>query len=137
MIGEECAEFAELAVFGAEVVAPLGDAVGFIDGEEGERDLAEPVGGAVHDGAFGGDVHEAVFAGDCFLFQFTAIGFKDGAVEEDGGDAHVAELGDLVLHEGDEGRDDDGGAAFLEDGGKLVAEGFAAAGGHDDAYGAA
>ena len=132
MIGEEGAEFAELAVFGAEVVAPLGDAMGFVDGEEGERDLPEPVGGAVHEGAFGGDVHETVFAGDGFLLEFAAVGFDYGAVEEDGGDAHLAELRDLVLHEGDQRGDDHGGAAFLEDGGKLVAEGFAAAGGHDD-----
>jgi len=133
MIGEERAELAELAVFGTEVVAPLGDAMGFVDGEEGERDLAEPVGGALHDGAFGGDVHETVFASEGFLLELAAVGFKDGAVEEDGGDAHLAELGDLVLHKGDERGDDDGGAAFLEDGGELVAEGFAAAGGHDDA----
>ena len=133
VIGEEGAEFAELAVFGAEVVAPLGDAVGFVNGEEGERDLPEPVGGAFHDGALRGDIHEAVFAGDGFLFEFAAVGFDDGAVEEDGGNAHLAELGDLILHEGDQRRDDDGGAAFLKDGGKLVAEGFAAAGGHDDA----
>ena len=32
-----------------------------------------------------------------------------------------------------QGRDDDGGAAIVEDGGELIAEGFAAAGGHDDA----
>jgi hypothetical protein len=133
MIGEEGAEFAELAVFGAEIVTPLGDAVGFVDGEEGERDLPEPFSSAVHEGAFGRDVHEAVFAGDGFLLEFAAVGFEDGAVEEDGGDAHLAELRDLVLHEGDEGGDDDGGAAFVEDGGKLVAEGLAAAGGHDDA----
>jgi hypothetical protein len=133
MIGEEAAELAELAVFGAEVVAPLGDAMGFVDGEKGERDLFEPVGGAVHEGALGGDVHEAVFAGDGFLFEFAAVGFDDGAVEKDGGDAHLAELRDLVLHEGDQGGDDHGGAALLEDGRKLVAEGFAAAGGHDDA----
>ena len=114
-------------------MAPLGDAMGFVDGEEGERDLPEPLGGAVHEGALGGDVHEAVFAGDGFLLQFAAVGFDDGAVQEDGGDAHLAELRDLVLHQGDERRDDDGGAIFLQHGGKLVAQGFAAAGGHDDA----
>jgi len=133
MLGEEGAKFAELAVFGAEIVAPLGDAMSFVDGEEGKRDLPEPVGGAVHEGAFGGDVHETVFAGDGFLLEFAAVGFDYGAVEEDGGDAHLAELRDLVLHEGDQRGDDHGGAAFLEDGGKLVAEGFAAACGHDDA----
>lgn len=132
-IGNERAEFAELAILGAEIVSPLGDAVGFVDGEERDGHVFEPAFGGVHDGAFGGDVDEAEFAGGGFLAKFAAIGFEDGAVEEDGGDAHLVELGDLVLHESDEGRDDDGGAGGVENGGKLVAEGFAAAGGHDDA----
>ena len=41
------------------------------------------------------------------------------------------ELGGLVFHEGDERADDQGGAA-AGDGGELVAEGFAGAGGHDE-----
>src|SRR5271166_1707057 len=133
LIGEKGAEFAELAIFGAEVVAPLRDAMGFINSEEGDGDFFEPFGGAVHDGALGGDVHQTILAGDGLLFDVAAVGFDDGAVEEDSGDAPLAKLRDLVLHQGDEGRDDHGGAAFVEYGGKLVAEGFAAAGGHDDA----
>ena len=39
-------------------------------------------------------------------------------------------LGGLIVHEGDEGRDDEGCAA-AGDGGELVAERFACAGGHD------
>jgi hypothetical protein len=45
----------------------------------------------------------------------------------------LEELGDLVLHEGDERGDDYGGAASSQDRRKLVAEGFAASSGHDDA----
>ena len=41
------------------------------------------------------------------------------------------ELGGLVVHEGDQGADDQRGAA-AGDGGKLVAEGLAGAGGHDE-----
>ena len=37
----------------------------------------------------------------------------------------------LVLHQGDEGGDDDGGP-FHHQGGELVAQGFSAAGGHQD-----
>ena len=116
-IWEERAKLAELAVFGAEIVSPLGDAVGFVDGEEGDGDVSEPAFGAVHDRAFRGDVDEAEIAGDGFSFRVALIGFEDGAVEEDGGDAHLAELRDLVLHESDQGRDDDGGAAIVEDAG--------------------
>jgi hypothetical protein len=132
-IGKKRAEFAELAIFGAKIVTPLRDAVGFIDGEEGDGNVSEPSFGAIHDRAFGGNVHQTVIAGDGFLFEFALIGFQDGAIQEDGRDAHLAELRDLVLHEGDQGRDDDGGAVIVEDGRELVAEGFASAGGHDDA----
>ena len=51
----------------------------------------------------------------------------------DAGDAQAGggELGGLVVHERDERRDDQRGAA-AGDGGKLVAEGLARAGGHDE-----
>ena len=50
----------------------------------------------------------------------------------DAGDAQAGggELGGLVVHERDERRDDQRGAG-AGDGGKLVAEGLACAGGHD------
>ena len=56
----------------------------------------------------------------------------------DAGDAEAegGELGGLVVHEGDERADDEGGAAvsgrLAGDGGELVAEAFAGAGGHDE-----
>jgi hypothetical protein len=51
----------------------------------------------------------------------------------DAGDAEAegGELGGLVVHEGDEGGDDEGGAA-TGDRGELVAEGFSCSGGHDE-----
>ena len=51
----------------------------------------------------------------------------------DAGDAETGggEFGGLVVHEGDERGDDECGAAAC-DGGKLIAEGFAGSGGHDE-----
>ena len=46
-------------------------------------------------------------------------------------EAERRELGGLVVHEGDERGDDEGGAA-AGDGGELVAEGLASSGGHDE-----
>jgi hypothetical protein len=51
-------------------------------------------------------------------------------VEKRGGDAAGLELVDLILHQRDERRDDDGEAGARE-GGQLEAEGFAAAGGEE------
>ena len=60
-------------------------------------------------------------------------GFVAGEAGVDAGDAEAGggELGGLVVHEGDEGRDDEGGAA-AGDGGELVAEGLSCSGGHDE-----
>ncbi len=132
-VGEERAKLGELPIFGAEVVAPLGNAVSFVNCEERERHILEPSFGARHDRTFGGDVDEAELAREGFLFEFAAIGPENGAIEEDGGDAHLAELCDLILHEGDERRDDDGGAFFIENSRELITERFTAARGHNDA----
>ena len=45
--------------------------------------------------------------------------------------AEGGELGGLVVHEGNEGADDKGGAS-ASDGGELVAEGFSCSSGHDE-----
>ena len=39
LVGKMLAQRTELAVFRAELVAPFGDAVRFVDGEKGQRDL--------------------------------------------------------------------------------------------------
>ena len=52
------------------------------------------------------------------------------AVDERGGDAELREAIDLVLHQGDERRDDER-QPFAGDRRQLIAEAFAAAGGHD------
>ena len=44
-IGEMGAQIIELAVFGAEFVAPFGDAVGFVDYEIGDGNVAQPFDG--------------------------------------------------------------------------------------------
>src|SRR5579863_494296 len=63
LIGEKFAKAAELAVVRAKVVAPFGDAVGFVNREEGDGDALEPFGGAIEDDAFGRKVEKAIFAG--------------------------------------------------------------------------
>lgn len=128
--------FAEALVVGAEVVAPAADAVGFVDGKE--RDSGGGEGGeegAVAE-AFGGDVDEAEgAAGEAVEGVGLFVGGLAG-VDVGGGDSAGGEGVDLVFHERDEGADDDGDA-FEEQGGELVAEALAGAGGHDGHGGAA
>jgi hypothetical protein len=68
---------------------------------------------------------EVVAAG---LAGFVA---REAGVDAADTKAGGGKLGGLVVHEGDEWGDDEGGAA-PGDGGKLVAEGFSCSGGHDE-----
>ncbi len=132
-IGEMSAEAAELAVFGTKFVAPFGDAVSFVNHEEGDGDVAEPVDGVRQSDALGGKVEQAVTALLGGAHDFAAFFFFGEAIEGRGFDAHLGELRGLILHEGDERGDYDGGFLRRESGGQLIAERFAAAGGHYDA----
>ena len=128
-------EAGQLEVVGAEVVAPLGDAVGFVDGEEGDGHLVEAGAELLVGEALGGDVEEFEGAGADLVIDGEGFLGAEGGVEAGGGDASLLKGIDLVLHEGDEGGDDEGDAVE-EEGGKLVAEGLAAAGGKDGEGGA-
>ena len=129
--GEALGELGEAAVFGAELVTPGADAVGFVDGEEGDALAGEALERAGHEQAFGGNVEQVELAGIEEGGGFAGGGGLDFGVEGAGAGAELAEGGDLVVHEGDEGGDDDGGAGQAE-GGNLVAKALAAAGGHED-----
>src|ERR1700689_2557745 len=61
-VGEMGAQIIELAVFGAEFVAPFGDAVGFVDYEVGDGDFAEPFDCGALGYALGREIEQAEFA---------------------------------------------------------------------------
>ena len=122
----------QLPVLGAELVAPFGDAMGFVDCEERDGDGLQPADGILARQAFRGEIEQAVGARARVADDVGLFGGRHGAVQDGGRDAHLGELGGLILHERNQGRDYDGGSAEHE-GGELVAERFSAAGGHDDA----
>ncbi|MPM89437.1 hypothetical protein SDC9_136546 [bioreactor metagenome] len=125
----------QLQVFGAEVVPPLRDAVSFVDGEK--RQLAgfvegvEQGQGALEQQAFGRDVDEVEGAREHGLFDGLRFAPVEGRIEAGSLDAELGQGIDLILHQCDQRRDNDG-AAGAEQGGNLVAEAFAAAGRHED-----
>ena len=129
-VGKKFAEAAKLAILGAEVVAPFGDAMGFVDGEEGNRHAAEPGGRAVEGDAFRRKIEKAVVALAGAAKDETALVARERAIEKSGGDAHLFELRDLVLHQGDQWRNNYHGAPPVEDRGQLVAERLATTRGH-------
>jgi hypothetical protein len=136
LVGKVLPQRAELAVFGPEFVTPFGNAVGFVDGEEGQRNPPQPPDGVGARQTFRRKVEQAEGsllgrAHDGALF-FGRL----GAIKKRGRDAHIAELRHLVLHQRDERRDHHHGTGQRQRG-QLVAQGLAAAGRHNHGYVAA
>jgi len=119
------------AVVGTEIVAPLRNAVGFVDGDEGRWALGQHLWKAGNAQALRCDEKKVEGAGEVVDAGLA----RDGTIEAgvDAGHAQVerGELGDLVFHERDERRDDERGSAKRY-GWKLVAERLPCPGGHDE-----
>src|ERR687892_1447293 len=92
----------------AEVGTPSRDAVGLVDGEERDRPALEPGGEARFLNPLRREIEQKTVAGrqlgeDLALFLVALAG-----METAGRKAALPEQPDLVLHQGDERRDDDG-----------------------------
>ena len=129
--GKGLLQQAELAILRPEVVAPLADAVGLVDGEEGGPETAEPLDETGHRQALRGHVQEDEPPGLQLAFDGDALGGHLAAVDVRRRHAVLAQGVDLVLHERDERRDHDGEPAEVGGGG-LIADRLAAAGGQHD-----
>ena len=128
---EELAQLAELHVFRAEIVPPLGDAVGLVDGEQGDRQLLEPVEEAVAEQPLRGDVEQVEFTGMQPGQDLTGLRRLQRRIVERRTHAVGHQGVDLVLHQGDQRRYHDRHTLPVQ-GRNLVAEGLAAAGRHQD-----
>jgi hypothetical protein len=101
--------------------------MGLVDDEEGDSGAAEDLEGARLSEALRGDVEQPEASGGGV--PEAVRGLAGGEVRVDLGrarDSPAPEAVDLVLHERDERRDDDGESG-AEKSGELVAEGLAAA----------
>ena len=121
----------ELAIFGAEIMAPLADAMRFIDGDQ--RDLgarhqhAEPF----HGGAFGRDIQQVELA----IAQRAdgGVAIVGLTVERPGTHAKGAHRTHLILHQRDQRRNHQR-AARPHQRRDLVAQGFAGPRRHDSQH---
>ena len=120
----------QLAVLRPEVVAPFRDAMRLVDRQAVQIGGFQQTERARHQQRFRRDVQQldlaAAHAGHVLL---VLLG-RQGAVEEQRRHAQRVELLHLVLHQGDQGRDDDGQAGE-DQGRELVAQRLAAPGRHD------
>ncbi len=117
---------AQAAVVGAEVVAPLADAVGFVDREERDGDARHALAESLALEALGGDVEQLQLAPGGALERILLLRDGDEGVHRGGRDATGDEAVDLVLHQRDE-RTDDQREARQEQRGDLVADALARA----------
>ena len=117
-------------VVGAEVMPPLGDAVRLVDREQGDRCALQQLNGARQGEPFGGHVEQVNVPGEKLPLHLLRLVGLQGGVEVRGADAHGLERGHLVRHERDQ-RGDHHARAVPQQCGDLVAQGLAAAGGHE------
>ena len=120
---------ADHAVVGAEIVAPLRDAMGLVDGDERGRTLGEHLRKARNAQPLGSDEKEVERASEIVDAGLARDGAVEAGVNSRDAQVECGELGDLVFHERDERRDDERRSAE-SDGGELIAERLPCPGGH-------
>ncbi|MCY1215266.1 hypothetical protein D9M72_271080 [compost metagenome] len=130
-VGPALVQHRQAQVFRPEVMAPLGHAVGFVDGEQRDAAAFQQLQAAVGQQAFGGHVEQVQFAGQESLFDVAGHPPLLRGIQEGRAHAQFGQGVDLVLHQRDQRGHDDAGA-FADQRRDLVTERLAAAGGHED-----
>jgi hypothetical protein len=115
-------------VVGAEVVAPLGDAVRLVDHEQPHPRGAQPIDEARVREALGRHIQQGNATIDEVAIARVLLRAPDRGVDERRGDARGLQRLDLVLHQRDQRRHDKRAANFER--GEHVAQALARAGGH-------
>ena len=128
---EVVGERGELAVFRPEVVAPGAHAMRLVDGEERYVDPRQRLAEARRRHALGRHVEELEAAVHEVAAHGVALLVGHARVQRRGRDAGLAKRLDLVAHECDQRRDDDGRAAAAERR-HLITDRLAFAGGKQD-----
>ena len=119
---------ADLEILRPEVVSPLADAVRFVDGHERTAQIGEEAAEAGEAQPLRGDVDQLVVAPGHQAHAPAHLAAVHGGGEIRRGHAAGAERLHLIVHQRDQGRDDEG-RAVEQRGGKLIDEALAAAGG--------
>ena len=127
---QEFQEIQDPGVTGAEILAPLGNAVGFVHRHHGNGSLFGKVPEEFRFQPFRGHVEQFVGTGPGLVQGGVEFPGPQGTVDAGGGDPGGFQGLDLVLHQGNQRRDHQGDPG-QQQGRDLVAQGFAGAGGHD------
>ncbi|MCY1390931.1 hypothetical protein D9M71_57560 [compost metagenome] len=128
-IWKQFCELSQLQVFGAEIMAPLRDAMRLVDGEQGDIQAAQEVEHARLHQTLRRQVQHLDLAVANLHSQVTLLLGAQRGVQGSGSHAQLFEGSDLVVHQGDQWRNHHG-QAIAQQGRDLEAQGLAAAGGH-------
>ncbi len=109
------------AIFRPEVVAPLANAMRLIDGEERHREVFKEIERALHHQPLGGQVQQLDATRADVGRNFAFFAGQKRAVHAGGRHTAIAQSVDLILHQGNEGRNDHRQAGLTE-GRRLKAE---------------
>ncbi len=126
-VREDLGQAAQHAVLGAEVVAPLADAVGFVDGDQRQRQAGQALQHRRLHQAFGREVEQVQRAVVDAAPDVAAGVGGGGGVQPLRRHARLLQGGDLVGHQRDQRRDDEAEAG-PDQRRDLVAQALAAAG---------
>jgi hypothetical protein len=127
--GKALLQNAERLVVTAKIVAPLRDAMRLVDREEGDPAPAQHVEAMRHHQAFGRHVEEVERPVADRTLDRPGIARRQSGIERGGAHTGLPQGVDLVLHQRDQGRDDDSDPGAQQRR-QLIAQGFAAAGRH-------
>ena len=127
--GNPLAQLGDPQVGGPEIVAPLGDAVGLIDGEKRYVHSLHPQAEGLGCEPFGSDVEEFHVAIDAVVQVDVDLSGRQARMDRQSADTQLAEPIDLVFHQGDQ-RGDHDAYALRSQSRNLIGERLAAARGH-------
>ncbi len=125
--GKDLRQAAEVAVLGPEVVAPLADAMGLVDGDEAKRRGAQPLEGPGLQEPLGREVDQVEPAGRQAPPGGVAVLGAEPGIHPRGRHPQLPQRLHLVAHQGDQRRDHQADAG-PQHSGDLVADALAAAG---------
>ncbi len=103
-LGEALCQDGKPQIMGPKIVPPLGDAVSLIDGKQRHRQAGEKVQGALHQQPLRSHVEHIQLTTAGLLHNLVNLSTLQGGVDEGGPNAIETQGIDLILHQGDEGR---------------------------------
>ena len=128
-LGQPDEEIMDFQIAGAEILAPLGDAVGFVHCYQRQRQGLQQGGKARGLQPLWRGIQQLVRSGAQAAVNVLQFFVGEGTVDTGGADAVFLQGQHLILHQGDQRRNDQREPRQHQRG-DLVAQRFAAAGGH-------